>query len=117
MRSALVMALGLGLVIGAAYAQQTGTPKGEAAGAELKDLKQQASYSFGLRIGRNMKSQSVDLDPDLLTRGIKDGLSGGQALLTDAQMDEALQAFQKELMTKQAAAAKTQAEKNQKEGA
>jgi FKBP-type peptidyl-prolyl cis-trans isomerase FklB len=117
MRLAMVMAVGLGLVIGSAGAQQTGTPKGGAAGAELKDLKQQASYSFGLRIGRNMKSQSVDLDPDLLTRGIKDGLSGGRALLSDEQMDQALQAFQKELMTKQAELAKTQAEKNQKEGA
>ena len=116
MRSALVMALGLGLVVGAASAQQAGTPKGGAAGAELKDLKQKASYSFGLRIGRNMKSQSVDLDPDLLTRGIKDGLGGGQALLTDEQMDEVLQAFQKELLAKQAEVAKTQAEKNQKEG-
>jgi FKBP-type peptidyl-prolyl cis-trans isomerase FklB len=117
MRYVMVMTLGLGLVIGSARAQETGTPKGGAAASELKDLKQKASYSFGLRIGRNMKSQSVDLDPDLLTRGVKDGLSGGQALLSDEQMDEVLQAFQKELFARQAEVSKTQAEKNQKEGA
>jgi FKBP-type peptidyl-prolyl cis-trans isomerase len=115
------MALSLALVVGSALAQGTGTPKGAGAaagaGAELKDMKQKASYGFGLRIGRNMKSQSVDLDADLLTRGIKDGLSGGSALLSDEQMDEVLQAFQKELMAKQAEVARTQAEKNQREGA
>jgi FKBP-type peptidyl-prolyl cis-trans isomerase FklB len=117
MRYAMVMALGLGLGVGLAHAQEKGATRGGGAGSELKDLRQKASYGIGLGIGRNMKSQAVDLDADVLARGIKDGLSGGQTLLSDEQIGEALQAFQQQVLTKQAETSKVLGEKNQKEGA
>jgi FKBP-type peptidyl-prolyl cis-trans isomerase FklB len=117
MRYAMVMALGLGLGVGLAHAQEKGATRGGGAGSELKDLRQKASYGIGLGIGRNMKSQAVDLDADVLARGIKDGLSGGQTLLSDEQIGEALQAFQQQVLAKQAETSKVLGEKNQKEGA
>ena len=37
----------------------------------LKDVKDKVSYSIGLDIGKNFKSQSVDIDTDIMVKGIK----------------------------------------------
>jgi len=82
----------------------------------LKDQKDKVSYSIGMEIGKNMKRQSVDINPEFLGRGVKDAFSDGKPLMTDEEMKEALMAFQKEMMVKQQELAKIAGEKNQKEG-
>jgi FKBP-type peptidyl-prolyl cis-trans isomerase FklB len=82
----------------------------------LKDQKDKVSYSIGMEIGKNMKRQSVDVNPEFLSRGVKDAFSDGKPLMTDEEMKEALTAFQKEMMAKQQELAKMAGEKNQKEG-
>jgi FKBP-type peptidyl-prolyl cis-trans isomerase FklB len=84
--------------------------------SSLKDQKDKISYSIGMEIGRNLKRQSLDLNPDILSKGIKDAFSGGKALMTDQEMAEIMTAFQKEMMAKQQEAAKKLGEKNKKEG-
>jgi FKBP-type peptidyl-prolyl cis-trans isomerase FklB len=112
----------LGLVVGSALAQQpktapkTAAPAQPAGPGELKSTKQQASYGLGLSIGRNLKAQSIDVDLELLSRGLRDGVAGSEPLLTDEQIQNALRAFQQELMEKQAAITKAEAERNKKEG-
>jgi len=102
MKFPIVAVVGLGLVVVSTLAvgQDAAKSKGEAP-PELKDLKTKASYSLGQNIGRQMKGASIDLDADMLARGIKDALAGGKSLLTDAQMQEALQAFQQQVTTRQ----------------
>jgi FKBP-type peptidyl-prolyl cis-trans isomerase FklB len=75
----------------------------------LKNQKDKVSYIIGTEIGKNFKKQSVDIDPDVLTRGIKDAISGGKSLLTEQEIQETMAAFQKEMMAKLE-------EKNKKEG-
>ena len=82
----------------------------------LKDQKDKVSYSIGMEIGKNMKRQSLDVNPEFLTKGVKDAFSDGKPLMTDEEMKEALMAFQKEMMAKQQELAKVAGEKNQKEG-
>ena len=82
----------------------------------LKDQKDKVSYSIGMEIGKNFKRQSVDVNPELVARGVKDAFSDGKPLMTDDEMKEALTAFQKEMMAKQQELAKQLGEKNQKEG-
>jgi len=82
----------------------------------LKDQKDKVSYSIGMEIGKNMKRQSLDVNPELLTRGVKDAFSEGKPLMTEEEMKEALMAFQKEMIAKQQELAKVAGEKNQKEG-
>ncbi len=84
--------------------------------APLKTEKDKVSYSIGLDFGKNMKRQSIDLNLDLLLRGIKDGISGVTPALTDAEIQEVMTAFQKEMMAKMADKAKVDGEKNKKEG-
>ena len=70
----------------------------------LKNQKDKVSYAIGLNIGRNLandlKKQLIDIDSNLLTRGIQDALAGAKPLLTDQEIQETMVAFQKEMMAK-----------------
>ena len=70
----------------------------------LKNQKDKVSYSIGLNIGRNLandlKKQSIDIDPSILTKGIQDAVAGAKPLLTDQEIQETMVAFQKEMMAK-----------------
>lgn len=78
----------------------------------LKDQKDKVSYSIGLDIGLTFKKQKMDLNPDALTAGLKDALSGNKPLLTDEQVKETMTTFSKEMTEKQTAANKEASEKN-----
>ena len=71
----------------------------------LKNQKEKVSYSIGLNIGRNLgsdlKRQSIDIDPNILAKGIQDALSGANPLLSNEEIQETMVAFQKEMMEKQ----------------
>lgn len=82
----------------------------------LKSQKDRVSYIIGIEIGRNFKKQEINIDPDILKRGIQDAISGGKPLLTEQEIQETVVTFQKEMMAKQEELAKKLAEKNKKEG-
>jgi len=82
----------------------------------IKTQKDKVSYSIGLDFGKNMKSQSVELNLDVLLRGIRDGLAGVTPALTEAEQRECMTTFQKEMMAKMQEKAKVDGEKNKKEG-
>ena len=82
----------------------------------LKNQKDKISYIIGMEIGKNFKDQSIDVDPDILLKGIKDGFSGGKDLLTEQEINEMTLTFQKEVMAKREEIAKKLGEKNKKEG-
>jgi FKBP-type peptidyl-prolyl cis-trans isomerase FklB len=89
---------------------------GQAFGADdqlLKNPKDKLSYTIGVASGNNLKQQSIDIDPDIMAKGLKDSLSGGKTILTDEEMREVMTAFRKEMAIKQI---ETMAEKNKKEG-
>jgi FKBP-type peptidyl-prolyl cis-trans isomerase FklB len=83
---------------------------------ELKTDKEKISYSIGMDIGGNLKRGSVEVDPDLLARGLKDSYGGGKTILTEEQARQALADFQKTLMERQAETMKILSEKNKAEG-
>jgi FKBP-type peptidyl-prolyl cis-trans isomerase FklB len=85
-------------------------------GKELKTQKDKVSYSIGLDFGKNMKKQSVELNLDVLLKGIKDGVADAKPALTETEMAECMTTFQKEMMTKMTEKAKVVGEKNKKEG-
>jgi FKBP-type peptidyl-prolyl cis-trans isomerase FklB len=83
---------------------------------ELKGDKERLSYSIGMDIGGNLKRQSVEVDPDLLAKGIKDSYGGGKTLLTEDEARQAITNFQQALMAKKAEAMRILAEKNKADG-
>lgn len=112
MKSLTVALLGLA-VIGC-----QGNAQSKKDNTQLKTGKDTVSYTIGLSIGKNMKQQDVEIDPDLLLAGLKAGLSAdtSKILLTEKQMGEAMQRFQMEMMEKQQAKAKKLGEENRKKG-
>jgi FKBP-type peptidyl-prolyl cis-trans isomerase FklB len=83
---------------------------------ELKGDKEKLSYSIGMEIGGNLKTQSVEVDPDLLAKGVKDSYGGGKTLLTVDEARLAITTFQKALMAKKAETMRILAEKNKADG-
>ena len=82
----------------------------------LKNYKDKVSYIIGIDIGKNIKNQSIDIDPDVLAQGIKDAISGRKPLMTEQEVKETMAAFQKDMTAKQAELVKKVGEKNKKEG-
>ena len=91
-------------------------PAGAQEAPTLKNQKEKISYIIGMDIGSNFKRQSIDIDPDILGRGIKDGLSGAKPLLPEQEAKEVLAAFEKVMRAKQEESRKGIGEKNKKEG-
>jgi len=83
---------------------------------KLASQKDKISYSIGMDIGNNLKRQSLDVDADMLARGLKDAMSGGETLLSDEEARETLAALQQELREKALERRKQDAEKNKMEG-
>jgi FKBP-type peptidyl-prolyl cis-trans isomerase FklB len=82
----------------------------------LKTPKDKASYAIGLNIGKGLHKDSVDVDPAILLRGLKDALAGGKTLLTDDEAKAAMVAIQADLRKKQDAKMEIVGGENKKEG-
>jgi FKBP-type peptidyl-prolyl cis-trans isomerase FklB len=106
MKSGLIIALGIGILAGQVYAQDV----------VLKTQKDKVSYSIGMDIGMTLKNQSIEVDPAILARGIKDSMSGQKPLMAEQEIRDTIAAFQKEMMAKQQELAKQMGEKNKKQG-
>jgi len=81
---------------------------GEDKPAQLKDQKDKFSYAVGLNIGMNLKRQNVDVNPDLVLAGMKDGIAGKPQMTMD-QIKETMTAFEKDMQQKQTEAGKKNA--------
>lgn len=75
------------------------------------------SYAIGIDVARNFKKQGVDVNPDLLMKGVKDGLSGQRLLLTEKEIRKVTQAFQAELRRKMVLNQRASAIENRQKGA
>jgi FKBP-type peptidyl-prolyl cis-trans isomerase len=119
----LVTLAALALVAAAvtAGAQQSGQPAqpGAAqppAAGKPESLQDRSSYAIGLNMGRTLKSNEIDVNTDLLIKGIRDGLAGAQALLTDEEIQTTMQSLQQQVAQKQQAKQQQAGEKNKAEG-
>ena len=82
----------------------------------LGDEKARVSYAIGMMFGHNFQAQGVEVDTDMLVRGLKDIQSGGTTLLTPQEMRETLTEYQKSLAAKQQKMREEAAAKNKAEG-
>jgi len=103
----LVAALGIILLANMAFAEET---------VVLKTEKDKISYGIGMDIGENMKRQSIDIDPDMLAKGIKDVFAGSKLLLTEEEFRTTMENFRKDMMAKQKMQMQELSDKNKKEG-
>jgi FKBP-type peptidyl-prolyl cis-trans isomerase len=83
----------------------------------LKTQKNKVSYALGANLGMNLHKQSVEVDPAIVLRGLKDALAAGKMLMTDDEARAALMQLQAEVRNKQQEKMKVAGEMNKKEGA
>lgn len=74
------------------------------------------SYSIGADLGKNFKTQGIEINVDAMSKGMKDGLSGAQLILTEEQMKDVLNKFQQDLMAKRSAEFTKKAADNKTKG-
>jgi len=118
------------LLLASAVAQQSAAPQQSSAAKPaaaspaqtssasdaLPTEKDKVSYAIGMNIGKGVHRDGIEIDPELLLRGLKDGMAGGKMLLTDEQAQAAIQELQGQVMQKREAARKQAEETNKKEG-
>jgi FKBP-type peptidyl-prolyl cis-trans isomerase FklB len=92
MKLKMVIILGLLFLVSQVNAQEN---------LVLKDQKARMSYIIGMDIGNNLKKQSIDVEPNILAKGVKDALTGGKPLLSEQEIRETMTAFQNEMKIKQ----------------
>lgn len=83
---------------------------------KLETDKDKLSYSLGQNIGQSIKRQHVDVDLDLLAKGIADSLSDAQSLLTPEEVEVVMQNFRKKQTEEMSKRRQEQAQKNLDEG-
>lgn len=76
---------------------------------------QKVSYALGHNIGFGFKDQDISIDQAVFFQGIKDGISGNE-LMKEAERQETLVAFQKEMMAKFQEKKKVAVQENLKKG-
>lgn len=84
--------------------------------ASLTSDKDKLSYSIGADLGKNFKNQGIEVNTEILAKGMQDGISGGQLILTEQQMKDVLGKFQKELMAKRTAEFNKKSDANKEKG-
>jgi len=96
-------------------ATATATAPAAAPAAAPVDLGK-ASYSIGVDLGENFKSQGIDVNADMLVKGLRDAITGNKLMMSKDEMSATLIALQKQLVAKQQAALAAITAKNELEG-
>ena len=96
-----------------AQGQQTAQPApAQNQGKKPEALQDRASYIIGLNLGKSLKAQEIPITLDLIVQGLRDGVAGSSPLLTEEEIQAAMQSFQQEIMAKQEAQMKVTSDKN-----
>ena len=103
MKYVLTTILSIGFLFGICFADEK---------LELKDQKDKESYSLGYQFGQNLKTQGVDINPDVYTSGLRDALGGKDVRMSQEEIRAAISEVQKRIMTAKQKELKEQADKN-----
>jgi FKBP-type peptidyl-prolyl cis-trans isomerase FklB len=82
----------------------------------LQTQEDKESYAIGMSFGSGLRKQSVEVDLNILMRGLKDSLAGGKTLLTDDESRAVIAGLQAEMRKKQEEKMAQAGEANMKEG-
>jgi len=88
----------------------------KAAPLTLKTQKEKASYALGMNFGNGLRKQSIDVDPAILARGLRDSFSNGKTLLTEDESRAVLTQLQSEVRKRQQELAQQLGDANKKQG-
>ena len=108
MRNVVTLAMAIAVIAGTALAADD-EAKADTKTKELTQI-QKVSYCIGLDMGGNFKQMELDVDTDLLIKGLKAGFTDAEPMFTKEEIQEIMMQFQKEMMEKQKAMMEKQKE-------
>ncbi len=79
-------------------------------------LKDKASYSIGINLGKQLAMTKEDINLDQFISGVQDAFSGKESKLSNEEMQSAMTSFRESMQKKQLAKQEEQANKNKSEG-
>jgi FKBP-type peptidyl-prolyl cis-trans isomerase len=68
---------------------------------ELKSQKEKTSYGLGVDMGKNLKRQGAEMDPEIVLRGLKDAMAGEKLQMSDEELVATMKNFAAERKAKQ----------------
>jgi FKBP-type peptidyl-prolyl cis-trans isomerase len=83
---------------------------------ELTTFQEKAGYAIGQDVAANLGRTGVALDPDALVQGLRDGMAGKESLLSDEELQEVMQEFNKERQIAMATRRDEEGAQNYKDG-
>jgi len=96
------------------------SPSGESAErepvTELNTLSEKASYAMGLDVARYAEQGGMEIDQDALIQGLVDGISGGETLLSEEEVNEVRNEMGQRMREEQTKVRDEQGLKNKTEG-
>jgi FKBP-type peptidyl-prolyl cis-trans isomerase FklB len=107
MKANWIVILGIGLLVIPAMSQDSTEPTTQ---------KDKVSYGIGVQVAKTLKNQGIDINSDLLIRGLRDALSGQKLLMSDDELNNTMAALQQEMTQKQQQARAKEADDNKKAG-
>jgi len=107
MKAEWILVLGLGLLAIPARAQDSTAP------ATQKD---KVSYGIGVGVAKTLKAQGIDVNLDLVVKGLRDALSGQKLAMSDEEINSTMSALQQEVNQKQMQERAKLADDNKKAG-
>jgi FKBP-type peptidyl-prolyl cis-trans isomerase FklB len=97
-------------------AKRTTAPAAKPKPLTLTTQKDKVSYAVGMSMAKTLQRDSLDVNPDILVKGLRDVLTGNKPLLTDQEAGATLGALQEEMRAKQQEKAQQAGLSNKKEG-
>jgi FKBP-type peptidyl-prolyl cis-trans isomerase FklB len=82
----------------------------------LKTQKDKISYGIGVDVARNFKRLGVDVDMNIMVKGLRDGMAGKKLLMTENDLLATMSAYMEDLRKKQTLAMNAAGEENKKKG-
>jgi FKBP-type peptidyl-prolyl cis-trans isomerase FklB len=82
----------------------------------FKTQKEKVSYAIGMEMGKGVKTQGIDVDPAIMTQGLKDGLSGAKPQMSEDELRQVITSLQQEIRQKQMQAQEAAATENKTKG-
>lgn len=84
--------------------------------AQLSSKSDVLNYSIGVETARNLKKQGVDINLDVIMKGMRDGLSGEKILIPEKVLKKTMNDLQTEVRRKQQVSRKERGEDNKRRG-
>jgi FKBP-type peptidyl-prolyl cis-trans isomerase FklB len=104
------------VILGAALVTTVALGADGTADSVLTDTKAKVSYGIGMNLGQQFRNDELDIDPELLLRGLKEAMAGQPLLMTETEMRNTLQSHLREAQTRRQEKRRLLGETNRAEG-